>query len=81
MNFIRHTQYTKAKYTVYSKRGATGSSQRASDPLMGCPVTETIRTESSATSESKNYYQDITLDSQPEALSDSKGISCVDLQP
>jgi len=39
MKFIRHTQYTKAKYTVYSKCDATGSSQRANAPLIGYPVT------------------------------------------
>jgi len=35
-----------------------GSSQRASAPLMGYPVTKTIRTESNATHEIKSYYQD-----------------------
>jgi len=43
--YSSHTQYTKAKYTVYSKCGATRSSQRANAPLMGHPVTETVRTE------------------------------------
>jgi len=56
--YSSHTQYTKTKYTVYSKCGATGSSQRANAPLMGYPVTKTIRTESSATHKIKNYYQD-----------------------
>jgi len=58
IKFIHHTQYTKAKYTVYSQCGATGSSQRPNAPLMGHPVTKAIRTESNATHEIKNYYQD-----------------------
>jgi len=41
--YSSHTQSTKAKYAVYSKCGATGSSQRANAPLMGYPVTKTIR--------------------------------------
>jgi len=41
-----------------SKCGATGSCQRANAPPMGHSVTKTIRTESSATHEIKNYYQD-----------------------
>jgi len=59
--YSSHTQHTKAEtYTVYSKCGATGSSQRADAPLMGYPVslTKTLRTESNATHEIKNYYQD-----------------------
>jgi len=43
---------------VYSKCGATDSFQRANAALMGYPVTKTIRTESNATHEIKNYYQD-----------------------
>jgi len=55
--YSSHTQYTKTKtYAVYSKCGVTGSSQRANDPLMGYPVTKTIRTESNATHKIKNYY-------------------------
>jgi len=45
-------------YTAYSKCGATGSSQRANAPPMGYAVTKTIRTESNATHEIKNYYRD-----------------------
>jgi len=59
VQIIRHTQYIqKQKRAQCSKRGATGSSQRANAPLMGYPVTKTIRTESSATHEIKNYYKD-----------------------
>jgi len=41
IKFIRHTQYTKAKtYTVYSERGAAGSSQTANASPMGYTVTK-----------------------------------------
>jgi len=43
IKFIRHTH---------------NSSQRADVPLMGYPVTKTIKTESNATHKIKNYYQD-----------------------
>jgi len=58
LDYSSHSQYTKAKYTVYSKCGAKGSSRRANTLLMGYPVTKIIRTEPNATHEIKNYFQD-----------------------
>jgi len=40
-----------------SRRGATGSSQRANALLIGYPVTKTIIAESNATHDIKNYYK------------------------
>jgi len=57
--YSSYTQCTKAKtYTVYSRCGAAGSCQRANAPLWATQWLETIRTESNATHEIKNYYRD-----------------------
>jgi len=62
ITFTRHT-HTIHKSKIQS--GATGSCQRANVPLMGYPVTKTIRTESNATHDIKKLYQESVIVENP----------------